>query len=65
MDRDDMEPGNGCTTVTWAGSHDEYELTFKNNKNTIEKWLRRNGYIAFALTVSIISFSSALEKFNR
>jgi hypothetical protein len=32
-------------TILWAGSHQEYELTFKNNKSTIEKWLRKNGYI--------------------
>ena len=24
----------------WAGTHKEYERTFKNNTNTIEKWLR-------------------------
>jgi len=27
-------------TVIWAGSHDEYDKTFKGNKTTIEKWLR-------------------------
>ena len=27
-------------TVVWAGSHDEYDKTFKGNKLTIEKWLR-------------------------
>lgn len=27
-------------TVIWAGSHDEYDKTFKGNKKTIEKWLR-------------------------
>ena len=26
-------------TVIWAGSHDEYDKTFKGNKATIEKWL--------------------------
>jgi mRNA interferase HigB len=26
--------------IVWAGSHDEYDATFKGNKNTIEKWLR-------------------------
>lgn len=31
--------------IVWVGSHDEYELTFKNNKNTIEKWLRTQEYI--------------------
>lgn len=27
-------------TVIWSGTHDEYDKTFKGNKNTIEKWLR-------------------------
>lgn len=27
-------------TVIWTGSHDEYGTTFKDNKATIEKWLR-------------------------
>jgi hypothetical protein len=31
-------------TVLWVGSHDEYERTFRNNKSTIEKWLRNNNY---------------------
>jgi hypothetical protein len=35
----------GEATIVWAGSHSDYELTFKNNKSTIEKWLRKNGYI--------------------
>lgn len=36
---------NGEATIVWVGTHQEYEATFKNNKNTIEKWLRNNGYI--------------------
>lgn len=32
-------------TAVWIGSHKEYEMTFKNNKNTINKWLRKNGWI--------------------
>jgi len=36
---------NGDVTIVWVGTHQEYETTFKNNKNTIEKWLRSNGYI--------------------
>lgn len=36
---------NGEATIIWCGSHDEYELTFKNNKNTIEKWLKSKGLI--------------------
>lgn len=35
----------GEATIVWAGTHQEYEATFKNNKLTIEKWLRRKGYI--------------------
>ncbi|MHA4742470.1 type II toxin-antitoxin system HigB family toxin [Dyadobacter sp. MSC1_007] len=27
-------------TIVWAGTHEEYVKTFKNNINTIEKWLR-------------------------
>ena len=26
--------------MVWTGTHKEYESTFKNNKGTIEKWLR-------------------------
>jgi mRNA interferase HigB len=32
-------------TVVWTGTHQEYETTFRNNKNTIKKWLRANEYI--------------------
>lgn len=32
-------------TVIWAGSHDEYVKTFKNNKRTIAKWLRKQQLI--------------------
>ena len=27
-------------SIIWVGSHDNYETTFKNKKNVIEKWLR-------------------------
>ena len=37
--------GNGEATIVWAGSHDDYELTFKNNRNVIKKWLRDNNWI--------------------
>ncbi|WP_200817111.1 type II toxin-antitoxin system HigB family toxin [Chitinophaga eiseniae] len=37
--------GEGNATIIWVSSHDEYERTFKNNKSTIEKWLRKNGHI--------------------
>ena len=36
---------NGEATIVWAGSHDAYELTFKNNRNVIKKWLRDNSWI--------------------
>jgi hypothetical protein len=36
---------DGDATIVWAGTHQEYESIFKNNKLTIEKWLRKNGYI--------------------
>lgn len=35
----------GEATIVWAGSHQEYETVFKNNKLTIEKWLRKYEYI--------------------
>ncbi len=37
--------GEGEATIVWAGSHDDYELIFKNNRNTIKKWLRNNNWI--------------------
>ena len=36
---------NGEATVVWAGSHDDYELLFKNNRSVIRKWLRDNNWI--------------------
>ena len=36
---------DGEATIVWCGSHDEYELTFRNNKNTIKKWLLSHGWI--------------------
>jgi mRNA-degrading endonuclease HigB of HigAB toxin-antitoxin module len=36
---------NGDVTIVWAGSHDDYELTFKNNKRLIKRWLKNNGWI--------------------
>lgn len=40
----EFEPENEATII-WAGSHDEYELTFKNNRNVIKKWLIDNRWI--------------------
>ena len=28
--------------IIWTGNHKEYERIFKNNKNSIEKWLKQN-----------------------
>ena len=36
---------SGKATIVWAGSHDDYEQTFKNNRNVIKKWLRDNNWI--------------------
>ena len=36
---------NGDATFVWAGNQDDYELTFKNNRNVIKKWLRDNNWI--------------------
>jgi len=36
---------NGEATIIWCGTHDDYKLTFKNNKGTIEKWLKGKGLI--------------------
>ena len=36
---------NGEATIVWAGNHDDYELTFKNNRNVIKKWLKANNWI--------------------
>lgn len=35
----------GIANVLWVGSHDDYIRVFKNNKKTIEKWLREQGLI--------------------
>src|SRR4051812_725166 len=37
----ELEP-EAEATIVWVGSHQDYECIFKNNKNTIEKWLRNN-----------------------
>jgi mRNA-degrading endonuclease HigB of HigAB toxin-antitoxin module len=36
---------NGEATIVWCGNHDEYEKTFKNNKDTIKKWLKDREWI--------------------
>lgn len=36
---------NKRARIVWAGSHDDYEKTFKNNRNSIKKWLKDNDWI--------------------
>ena len=40
-----IEFEDGEATIVWCGNHDEYEKTFKNNKNTIKKWLKAKEWI--------------------
>jgi mRNA interferase HigB len=40
-----VEFEDGEASVVWVGTHQEYESIFKNNKNTIRKWLRTNNWI--------------------
>jgi len=40
-----IEFSQNRAVVLWSGSHDEYINKFKNNKDTIEKWLRANQHI--------------------
>jgi mRNA-degrading endonuclease HigB of HigAB toxin-antitoxin module len=40
-----IEFEDGEASVVWLGNHKEYETTFKNNKNTIKKWLKFNNWI--------------------
>jgi len=36
---------NKRVRIIWTGSHQEYEKTFRNNRNTIRKWLKDNNWI--------------------
>lgn len=36
---------NDEAEIVWADNHDKYLLLFKNNKSSIERWLRKNGLI--------------------
>lgn len=36
---------NKRARVVWAGSHQDYNKTFKNNKNTIKNWLKEHGWV--------------------
>ena len=35
----------GEVNLLWVGTHDDYQRIFKDNKSTIEKWLRSHGHI--------------------
>lgn len=41
-----VEFDEGEATIVWCGTHGEYEQTFKNNKNTINKWLKDKGWVS-------------------
>jgi len=43
--READESLQGIVNIHWAGSHDEYERTFKNSRTVIDKWLRNKGLI--------------------
>lgn len=36
----------GEVDVLWVGTHDDYQRVFGDNKDTIKKWLRSQGYIS-------------------
>lgn len=36
----------GEVDVLWVGTHDDYQRVFGDNKDTVEKWLRSQGYIS-------------------
>lgn len=36
---------DGEITIVWAGTHQQYERIFKNNKDTIRKWLKQQEWI--------------------
>jgi len=40
-----IEFDDGEASIAWTGTHQEYKTIFKNNKNTIKKWLNSNDWI--------------------
>lgn len=36
---------NKQARIIWAGSHQDYDKIFRNNRNTIRKWLKDNEWI--------------------
>lgn len=45
VDENGDEIDLGVANILWVGTHDDYERVFNNEKVTIEKWLRSQGYI--------------------
>ena len=40
-----IEFEEGRASIVWCGTHDDYEMTFRNNKATIKKWLQTRKWI--------------------
>ncbi len=40
-----VEFEEGEAMIIWCGDHDQYESIFKNNKDTIKKWLKSKNWI--------------------
>jgi len=40
-----VELNDGEATITWVGTHQECEKTFRNTKNTAKKWLKSNDWL--------------------
>lgn len=40
-----IELEEGQASIVWCGNHKDYEVTFKNNKSTIKKWLQNRNWI--------------------
>ncbi len=36
---------DSLATIVWCGNHDKYTSIFKNNKNTIKKWLKSKNWV--------------------
>jgi len=45
VEEEDEDEDKGEATIIWAGNHQEYDRTFRNNRATIEKWLRNRDFI--------------------
>lgn len=40
-----IELEDNRASIVWCGTHDDYELIFRNNKVTIRKWLKARKWI--------------------